>query len=110
MKNFDIRIDGVPHLDDVSFEFNSGKLYTVLGRTLSGKTTLLRTIAGLQTPEKGKLTLHGKDFMGLPVWKRGVAMVYQQFINYPHLNVLANVTFPLKRAHVPKNEAKKTGP
>jgi len=107
MKNFDIRIDGVPHLDDVSFEFNSGKLYTVLGRTLSGKTTLLRTIAGLQTPEKGKLTLHGKDFMGLPVWKRGVAMVYQQFINYPHLNVLANVTFPLKRAHVPKNEAKK---
>ena len=107
MKNFDIRIDGVPHLDDVSLEFNKGKLYTILGRTLSGKTTLLRTIAGLQTPEKGKLTLHGKDFMGLPVWKRGVAMVYQQFINYPHLNVLANVTFPLKRAHVANREAKK---
>lgn len=106
MKNFDIRIDNVPHLDNVSLEFKRGKLYTILGRTLSGKTTLLRTIAGLQTPQKGELTLHGKDFMSLPVWKRGVAMVYQQFINYPHLNVLANVTFPLIRAHIPKNEAK----
>ncbi|OPX38813.1 MAG: hypothetical protein B1H11_04040, partial [Desulfobacteraceae bacterium 4484_190.1] len=107
MKNFDIRIGDVPHLDDVSLEFKRGKLYTILGRTLSGKTTLLRTIAGLETPQKGELTLHEKEFLSLPVWKRGVAMVYQQFINYPHLNVLNNVTFPLKRAHVPNSEAKK---
>ena len=107
MKNFDIRTDNVPHLDNVNLEFKRGKLYTILGRTLSGKTTLLRTIAGLQAPQKGELILHGKDFMSLPVWKRGVAMVYQQFINYPHLSVLANVTFPLKRAHVPNSEAKK---
>ncbi|MCP4756326.1 MAG: ABC transporter ATP-binding protein [Proteobacteria bacterium] len=107
MKNFDIRIGGVPHLDNVSLEFKRGKLYTILGRTLSGKTTLLRTIAGLETPQKGELTLHEKEFLSLPVWKRGVAMVYQQFINYPHLNVLGNVTFPLKRAHVPMGEAKK---
>ena len=107
MKNFDIRVDGIPHLDNVNLEFKRGKLYTILGRTLSGKTTLLRTIAGLETPQKGELTLHEKEFLSLPVWKRGVAMVYQQFINYPHLTVLANVTFPLLRAHVPKSEAKK---
>lgn len=106
MRNFDIRIDGVAHLDNVSLDFKRGKLYTVLGRTLAGKTTLLRNIAGLQTPQKGKLTLNGNDFLNLPVWKRGVAMVYQQFINYPHLSVLANVTFPLKRMGVPEPEAK----
>jgi glycerol transport system ATP-binding protein len=99
-------MDGVPHLDDVSLEFKRGKLYTILGRTLSGKTTLLRTIAGLLAPQKGELTLHGNDFLSLPVWKRGVAMVYQQFINYPHLSVLANVTFPLKRMGIPNVEAK----
>ena len=107
IKNIDIRFDGVPHLDNLNLEFKRGKLYTVLGRTLAGKTTLLRTIAGLQVPQKGELTLHGKNFLSLPIWKRGIAMVYQQFINYPHLSVLANVTFPLKRMGVPAAEAKK---
>ena len=106
MQNFDIRVDGVAHLDNVSLTFERGKLYTVLGRTLAGKTTLLRNIAGLQNPQKGSLSFDGIDFLGLPVWKRGVAMVYQQFINYPHLNVLANVTFPLKRMGVADKEAK----
>ena len=105
MENIDIRENGVPHLDNINLKFKRGGLYTVLGRTLAGKTTLLRTIAGLQQPQKGTLTLHGSDHLQLPVWKRRVAMVYQQFINYPHLNVLANVAFPLRRAGVPRTEA-----
>ncbi len=107
LEHIDIRVDDIPYLDDVSLTFRRGGLYTVLGRTLAGKTTLLRTIAGLEQPRKGSLTLHGEDYLHLPVWKRRVAMVYQQFINYPHLTVLANVTFPLRRAGVSGEEAKR---
>lgn len=85
------------HLTDVSFQMEKGRLYTVLGRTLAGKTTMLRTIAGLQTSDSGSLEFRGKDFLRLPVWKRNIAMVYQQFINYPHLTVYENVAFPLKQ-------------
>jgi glycerol transport system ATP-binding protein len=106
LEHLDIRQNGVAHLDDVSLTFQRGKLYTVLGRTLAGKTTLLRAISGLQQPQQGAITLDGKDYIHLPVWKRRVAMVYQQFINYPYLNVLANVIFPLRRAGVPYAEAR----
>lgn len=105
LQNIDIRENGVAHLDNIDLTFRRGGLYTVLGRTLAGKTTLLRTIAGLQQPQQGRLMLHGSDYLQLPVWQRRTAMVYQQFINYPHLTVLANVTFPLRRADVPRAEA-----
>ena len=87
LDQLNMRREGVVHLDNLSLVFEPGRLYTILGRTLAGKTTLLRTIAGLQKPDKGTLTLDGEDYLDLPVWKRKVAMVYQQFINYPHLNV-----------------------
>ena len=85
------------HLNDVSFNFKKGNIYTILGRTLSGKTTLLKTIAGLLTPDTGVIQFEEKDFLKVPVWERNIAMVYQQFINYPHLNVFENVAFPLKQ-------------
>ena len=88
------------HLNEVSFNFKEGNLYTILGRTLSGKTTLLKTIAGLLTPDSGDIEFDGKNFLKVPVWKRNVAMVYQQFINYPHLNVFENVAFPLKQRKI----------
>jgi len=84
-------------LNKVSLEFEAGKLYSLLGRTLSGKTSLLKTIAGLQPIDTGNIIFEGKDFSTIPVWKRNVAMVYQQFINYPHLNVFENIAFPLKQ-------------
>lgn len=85
------------HLNCVSFGMQKGELYTILGRTLSGKTTLLKAIAGLVTPEQGRLIFDGNDLAKIPVWKRNIAMVYQQFINYPHLSVYENVAFPLKQ-------------
>ena len=88
------------HLNEVSFKFKNGNLYTILGRTLSGKTTLLKTIAGLLTPDSGEIKFDDKDFLKIPVWERNVAMVYQQFINYPHLNVFENVAFPLKQRKI----------
>ena len=95
------------HLKNVSFNFKKGNLYTILGRTLSGKTTLLKTIAGLLNPDSGFIKFEDKNFGKIPVWERNVAMVYQQFINYPHLNVYENISFPLKQRKVSEDQIKK---
>ena len=101
--NLSYKPDDQYHLNEVSFNFKEGNLYTILGRTLSGKTTLLKTIAGLLTPDSGEIEFDGKNFLKVPVWERNVAMVYQQFINYPHLNVFENIAFPLKQRKIDQN-------
>ena len=93
-------------LNKVSLEFEAGKLYTLLGRTLSGKTSLLKTIAGLQPIDTGNIIFEGKDFSSIPVWKRNVAMVYQQFINYPNFTVFENIASPLKITGVSSDQIK----
>ena len=105
-KNITYKPDNQFHLKDVSFDFKKGNLYTILGRTLSGKTTFLKTIAGLLTPDIGELSFEDKDFRKIPVWERNVAMVYQQFINYPHLNVYENIIFPLKQRKLSEEQIK----
>ena len=99
-ENLSYKPDDQFHLNEVSFDFKKGNIYTILGRTLSGKTTLLKTIAGLLTPDTGAMRFEDKNFLKVPVWERNIAMVYQQFINYPHLNVFENVAFPLKQRKV----------
>ena len=96
-KDLTYKPDSEYHLNEVSFGMQKGELYTILGRTLSGKTTLLKTIAGLISPDNGRLLFNDKNFENIPVWERNVAMVYQQFINYPHLTVFENVAFPLRQ-------------
>ena len=105
-KNITYKPDNQFHLNDVSFDFKKGNLYTILGRTLSGKTTFLKTIAGLLNPDTGELSFEDKDFRKIPVWERNVAMVYQQFINYPHLNVYENIIFPLKQRKLSEEQIK----
>ena len=105
-KNITYKPDNQFHLNDVSFDFKKGNLYTILGRTLSGKTTFLKTIAGLLNPDNGELFFEDKDFSKIPVWERNVAMVYQQFINYPHLNVYENIIFPLKQRKLSEEQIK----
>ena len=56
------------HLNDITLNFKPGKMYTILGRTLSGKTTFLKTIAGLLTPDSGSINFEGNDFLSIPVW------------------------------------------
>ncbi|MCE6957702.1 ABC transporter ATP-binding protein [Cereibacter sphaeroides] len=97
---------GVPHLDDVTIHCVKGRLTTLLGRTGAGKTTLMRVIAGLEQPDRGRVVLDGQDWSRLAPWQRPVAMVTQQFINYPHLSVLDNVAFPLLRRKVPAEAAR----
>jgi len=68
----------------------------LLGATQAGKTTLMRVMAGLDVPAKGRVLADGVDVTGMPVRQRNVAMVYQQFINYPSLTVADNIASPLK--------------
>ena len=105
-ENITYKPDDQFHLNDVSFNFKKGNLYTILGRTLSGKTTFLKTIAGLLNPDSGNLSFEDNDFIKIPVWERNVAMVYQQFINYPHLNVYENIIFPLKQRKLSEEQIK----
>lgn len=76
-------VDGVPHISDVSLTLDGGTLNVLLGPTLSGKTSIMRLLAGLDKPTTGRVLVNGKDVTGIDVRQRSVAMVYQQFINYP---------------------------
>jgi glycerol transport system ATP-binding protein len=68
----------------------------LLGATQAGKTSLMRIMAGLDTPSAGRVLVDGQDVTGVPVRERNVAMVYQQFINYPSMSVADNIASPLK--------------
>jgi glycerol transport system ATP-binding protein len=95
------------HIDDVSLSFEAGSRNILLGRTLAGKTTLLRLMAGLDRPTSGRVLVNGQDVTGISVRKRNIAMVYQQFINYPSLTIYDNIASPLKIARVPKSNIDK---
>ena len=73
-----------------------GAVTVLLGATQAGKTSLMRIMAGLDVPTKGRVRVDGQDVTGTPVRERNVAMVYQQFINYPSLSVAENIASPLK--------------
>lgn len=88
------------YIDDVSLTLLPGTVNVLLGPTLSGKTTLMRIMAGLDVPTEGKVIFEGADVTGRPVQKRNVAMVYQQFINYPSFTVYENIASPLRVAGV----------
>jgi glycerol transport system ATP-binding protein len=98
LKDINKYADGKMHLQDVNLELQAGERYVLLGRTLAGKTSLLRIMAGLDRPTSGKVMVDGADLTGVSVRKRSVAMVYQQFINYPSLTVYDNIASPLKVA------------
>lgn len=83
------------HLDDISLTLEPGQLYVLLGPTLAGKTTLMRIMAGLERPTTGRVIEDGRNVTGVSVRRRSVAMVYQQFINYPNLTVFQNIASPL---------------
>jgi glycerol transport system ATP-binding protein len=92
------------HIRDVSLTFERGSLNVLLGATLAGKTSLMRLMAGLDVPETGRVLVDGEDVTGWPVQRRSVAMVYQQFINYPSLTVYENIASPLRVAGLKGDE------
>ncbi|MBK7004122.1 MAG: ABC transporter ATP-binding protein [Burkholderiales bacterium] len=79
----------------MSLALHSGAVTVLLGATQAGKTSLMRIMAGLDAPTQGRVVVDGKDVTGVPVRERDVAMVYQQFINYPSMTVARNIASPL---------------
>ena len=83
-------------LYDMDIAPRSGAVTVLLGATQAGKTSLMRIMAGLDVPTSGRVLVNGQNVVGVPVRERNVAMVYQQFINYPSLRVFDNIASPLK--------------
>lgn len=91
-------VGGDYHIHPTDLVLERGSLNVLLGPTLSGKTSLMRLMAGLDRPTSGSVHFDGADVTGMPVQKRNVAMVYQQFINYPSLTVYENIASPMRIA------------
>ncbi len=92
-------------LDGVDLDIEPGELLVIIGPSGSGKTTLLRAIAGLEPVDSGAISIDGRDISRVPAGERDVAMVFQDGALYPHLDVLANITFGLRARRVPRADA-----
>jgi glycerol transport system ATP-binding protein len=90
------KVGAAVHLHALDIALVPSALTVLLGATQAGKTTLMRVMAGLDRPSAGRVLVDGRDVTGMPVRERNVAMVYQQFINYPSLTVADNIASPLK--------------
>ena len=91
-------------LDSVSIDISPGSFTVLLGPSGCGKTTCLRIVAGLETATEGRVEIGGRDVTHLPPAARGVAMVFQSYALFPHLNVAENIIFGLKARKVPTAE------
>jgi len=91
-------------IHETSLTLEDGSFNVLLGTTLSGKTTLMQLMAGIQPPTSGQIKFNGKDVTNVAVQRRNVSMVYQQFINYPNFSVYDNIASPLKVAGINKAE------
>ncbi len=97
-------VGGRVHIHPTNLILQKGSMNVLLGPTLSGKTSLMRLMAGLDQPSAGRILWDGQDVTGMRVQDRGVAMVYQQFINYPGLTVYENIASPLRILGQPADE------
>lgn len=104
LRNVSKSVTGRPHIHSTSLILEKGTMNVLLGPTLSGKTTLMRLMAGLDAPTEGQVLWNGQDVTGHRVQDRDVAMVYQQFINYPSMSVYDNIASPLRLKGKSKKE------
>ncbi|MGP3957741.1 ABC transporter ATP-binding protein [Nonomuraea sp. 3N208] len=93
---------GVRALDGIDLTIADGEFFALLGPSGCGKTTLLRTIAGLETPTAGSVRIDGRDVTALPPGDRDVAMVFQDYAIFPHMDVTANIAYPLRIKKTPR--------
>ena len=92
-------------LDDVGLDVGRGEFLSILGPSGSGKTTLLMALAGFVRPDCGQISVDGRDLVRLPANKRGIGVVFQNYALFPHMNVVANVMFPLRVRGIGRAEA-----
>ena len=94
-------------LDDINFDVHEGEILVLLGASGSGKTTILRIISGLESPDAGRIVLHGKDVTSLPARERGTGVIFQSYALFPKMNVERNIAFGLKLRGRSKGEIEK---
>jgi putrescine transport system ATP-binding protein len=104
-----LRIEGVAKkfgsfraVDEVSLDIRAGEFFALLGPSGCGKTTLLRMLAGFETPDEGRILLDGRDIALMLPHERPVNMMFQSYALFPHLSVQDNIAFGLKRAGMPR--------
>jgi ABC-type Fe3+/spermidine/putrescine transport system ATPase subunit len=97
---------GTPVLRDVSIHADEGEIVCLLGPSGCGKTTLLRIIAGLETPDSGGVTFDGHDLASVPIHQRGFGLMFQDFALFPHKNVWENVIFGLRMLGLPVEQVR----
>jgi glycerol transport system ATP-binding protein len=102
LRNVGKRVGAETYIHAVSLKLAATGFNILLGPTLAGKTTLMQLMAGLDRPTAGAVWFDGRNVTAVPVRKRNVSMVYQQFINYPNLTVFENIASPLRVARLPR--------
>src|SRR6187402_207607 len=95
-------------LENISFEVAEGEALVLLGASGSGKTTILRIIAGLEQPYTGSIILHNKDVTELPARERGVGVIFQSYALFPKMTVEKNIGYGLRIRHRPRKEVRET--
>jgi ABC-type Fe3+/spermidine/putrescine transport system ATPase subunit len=90
------RFGAVEAVKGISLEIAKGEFFALLGPSGSGKTTLLRILSGLETPNRGRVSIGGVEVTGLPPYLRRIGMVFQDFLLFPHRTVAENIIFPLR--------------
>ena len=96
--------DGHAAVDDVNLDIARGEIFALLGPSGCGKTTLLRMLAGFETPSAGRIVLDGHDLAGLAPYQRPLNMMFQSYALFPHLSVWDNIAFGLKRDGLPREQ------
>src|SRR5256885_15924362 len=91
-------------VDRLSLDIRAGEFFALLGPSGCGKTTLLRMLAGFETPDAGRILLDGKDIAQLLPHERPINMMFQNYALFPHLDVRDNIAFGLKRAGMPRSQ------
>ncbi len=104
IENINLTVGEEVYLKDITLNFEVGSTNIFLGRTLAGKTSLLRIMAGLDRPDSGRIIVNGEDVTGMSVRKRNISMVYQQFINYPSFTIYDNIASALKISGMEKKK------
>ncbi|MDQ1591291.1 MAG: sulfate/thiosulfate transport system ATP-binding protein [Pyrinomonadaceae bacterium] len=99
---------GTMVLEDINFDVGEGESLVLLGASGSGKTTILRIIAGLEEPDTGSVHLHGRDVSELPARERGVGVIFQSYALFPRMTVEQNICYGLRIRKRPKREIKET--
>ncbi len=98
------KFGGAAAVEGVSLDIFAGEFFALLGPSGCGKTTLLRMLAGLETPDAGRILLDGQDIVPVPPYRRPVNMMFQSYALFPHLTVAGNIAFGLKQEGLPKAE------